>query len=644
MEALPEKLAADIQTADGSTPLADLVRLAVALAQARDTGHDTFQAALKLKNLITPHEGEDPLKTLVGLKQCKTAGIASGGGVLSTIRGLDGDALEAWLAKPENLAGFAEGMEDVAAVLHSPGIIHALGKLVAGWKTAIGQAPEKITEYSPMVESHRRIAEAYNGLTTPEGNTTDWGDPWQSHAGLVSVMAAVKHEQLAGSPAAVAAMAVELARALEPALNDKATVEALVGNQELMSKWVDSPTIMSAVWNNKTATETLLESGVFRDELLKAKEGGGGRVGYVILLACHTAWVLFLAGDVACREMWNSDAARHELWKNQDACREMWNSYDTRHELWKNKDACREMWNSDAARHELWKNKDACREMWNSDAARHELWKNQDARQEMWKNKDARRGLWGNWDALKEMWADYRACWEVEKYDDARAELWQSQPACEALFNNLNARNILWNSPHLQKELWQSETACKELLNNDYARGLLFTGENQILGALNYPVICRVLIADPYMRKELWDSRFREPNPWESPTFLNEFAKNADAVKDSKLYSHWRHFCGCIIGRIQNSGGKFEKVEDLRGNTAAKLNAAAAKYPHSVIIATIAKNSEAKMFYKDGTVACDKDSFSFSDEPDNHYGVAFTGATFEVPENNWISIEIWQAK
>ena len=251
METLPSNLAADIQAANDSTPLADLVKLGVALAQARDTEHDTFQAALKLKNLIAPHMGEDPLKTLVGLKQCKTAGAASGGGVFSIMRGLDGDELEAWLDKPENLAGFAAGMEDAAAVLASPGVIHILGSIVAGWQTAIGTAPESVTEYSALAETHRRISEAYKALIP---GAQMWEGPGDVHTGLVAVMAAAKHKQLTGDPAAMATAVAELSRGLEPMLNDPDTVATLGTNRELMSAWMDSYAIMGAVWNSDIAT------------------------------------------------------------------------------------------------------------------------------------------------------------------------------------------------------------------------------------------------------------------------------------------------------------------------------------------------------------------------------------------------------
>jgi hypothetical protein len=307
METLPSNLAADIQAANDSTPLADLVKLGVALAQARDTEHDTFQAALKLKNLIAPHMGEDPLKTLVGLKQCKTAGAASGGGVFSIMRGLDGDELEAWLDKPENLAGFAAGMEDAAAVLASPGVIHILGSIVAGWQTAIGTAPESVTEYSALAETHRRISEAYKALIP---GAQMWEGPGDVHTGLVAVMAAAKHKQLTGDPAAMATAVAELSRGLEPMLNDPDTVATLGTNRELMSAWMDSYAIMGAVWNSDIATETLLQSEVFRDELLKAKgEGGGARIGLVILTDDQTAWKIFMQSQVACRELMASVSA-----------------------------------------------------------------------------------------------------------------------------------------------------------------------------------------------------------------------------------------------------------------------------------------------------------------------------------------------
>ena len=352
METLPSNLAADIQAANDSTPLADLVKLGVALAQARDTEHNTFQAALKLKNLIAPHMGEDPLKTLVGLKQCKTAGAASGGGVFSIMRGLDGDELEAWLDKPENLAGFAAGMEDAAAVLASPGVIHILGSIVAGWQTAIGTAPESVTEYSALAETHRRISEAYKALIP---GAQMWEGPGDVHTGLVAVMAAAKHKQLTGDPAAMATAVAELSRGLEPMLNDPDTVATLGTNRELMSAWMDSYAIMGAVWNSDTATETLLQSEVFRDELLKAKgEGGGARIGLVILTDDQTAWKIFMQSQVACRELWASQVARSELWANMTAWTDALQHNTAWTELWNNTEAFNALLQNTTAKEKLY--------------------------------------------------------------------------------------------------------------------------------------------------------------------------------------------------------------------------------------------------------------------------------------------------
>ena len=362
METLPSNLAADIQAANDSTPLADLVKLGVALAQARDTEHDTFQAALKLKNLIAPHMGEDPLKTLVGLKQCKTAGAASGGGVFSIMRGLDGDELEAWLDKPENLAGFAAGMEDAAAVLASPGVIHILGSIVAGWQTAIGTAPESVTEYSALAETHRRISEAYKALIP---GAQMWEGPGDVHTGLVAVMAAAKHKQLTGDPAAMATAVAELSRGLEPMLNDPDTVATLGTNRELMSAWMDSYAIMGAVWNSATATETLLQSEVFRDELLKAKgEGGGARIGLVILTDDQTAWKIFMQSQVA----------RSEMWASQVACRELMASQVARSEMWANMTAWTEALQHNTAWIELWNNTEAFNALLQNTTAKEKLY------------------------------------------------------------------------------------------------------------------------------------------------------------------------------------------------------------------------------------------------------------------------------
>ena len=480
METLPSNLAADIQAANDSTPLADLVKLGVALAQARDTEHDTFQAALKLKNLIAPHMGEDPLKTLVGLKQCKTAGAASGGGVFSIMRGLDGDELEAWLDKPENLAGFAAGMEDAAAVLASPGVIHILGSIVAGWQTAIGTAPESVTEYSALAETHRRISEAYKALIP---GAQMWEGPGDVHTGLVAVMAAAKHKQLTGDPAAMATAVAELSRGLEPMLNDPDTVATLGTNRELMSAWMDSYAIMGAVWNSDIATETLLQSEVFRDELLKAKgEGGGARIGLVILTDDQTAWKIFMQSQVARSELWASQVARSEMWASQVARSELWASQVARSELWASQVARSEMWASQVARSELWASQVACRELMASQVARSELWASQVACRELWASQVAR----------SEMWANMTAWTEALQHNTAWTELWNNTEAFNALLQNTTAKEKLYTSP-LKKRItktgnsWQGSSGALNHYPLVTGKGVFLQRYENYSNGITYP-------------------------------------------------------------------------------------------------------------------------------------------------------------
>lgn len=222
-------------------------------------------------------------------------------------------------------------------------MVDALGSLVAGWENAIGAAPETVAKYMAVAEAHRRISEAYASLFP---GTRQWYAPGDSHTGLVAVMAAAKNEQLTGDPSTILVANAKLSEGLKLALDDSGAMTALGANRDLVSTWMDSGELMGAVWDSPTATEALLKSEVFRDELLKETNGGNPRVGYRLLLQNQKAWASFLANT----------AARQDLWKNKNACKTMWASPVARQEMWAEAAALNELTKNTEAVDDLTRN------------------------------------------------------------------------------------------------------------------------------------------------------------------------------------------------------------------------------------------------------------------------------------------------
>ena len=647
MEKLPAKLIADIDTANGGTPLADLVKLGVALAQARDTGHDTFQPALKLKNLIAAHMDEDPLKTLVGLKQCKIAGTASGGGVFSIMRGLDGGVLEAWLDKPENLEGFAAGMEDAAAVLVSPGVINTLGMLVAGWETAIGAAPESAPEYSVRADSHRRISEAYMTLIS---GVEMWGGPAALHTGLVDVMNAAKNEQLAGDPAALLIANAEMTKGLKMTLDDAGAMTALGANRDLVSAWVDSSELMEAVWDSPVATETLLKSEIFRDELLKPLSLTAirsTRVGYGLLLKNHAAWLIFLANPAARQALWTNEPACSTMWRSETARQEIWANTTVRQEIWANSAACKSMWNNSTARQEMWANPTARQEMWANPTARQALWATNSGCKWVWRTPEARQHIWADSAARQEVWASRKACQSLWSSTPARQELWSNPVAFKEMLGSATARRELWGNPNACKELWRSTAAFSELWANADARRELWGNPNACKELWRSTAAFSELWANADARRELWGNPNACKELWQSTAALNPLAKNADAIDDLTRNHNTalQDARDSIAATVRNSKGKFVKVETVFYWNPEALNNKAKQYPNSIILATLGNQYGifTTMVHKNGVVAASRNDGTEHSEVTVVSGVSFTGATFTSETKCYTTFEIWQA-
>ena len=282
LKQLPDVLAGQIEAATSSTPMGEMVKMAVAIAKGRETGYDTFASANKLANLIGAKIGEDPLKAFVGLSQANRAGALTGAGLLTNLKEMSEPEIGEWLKQTTSQEALAAALEDIEATLGSPGFIQALGTEVTRWETEIGEKPDLLPQYGDRAEAFRRTSQAFTALAKAAASM--WDDPGDAYTGLVAVMAAAKNKQLTGDPAVMAAAVVELSRGLEPMLSDPETMETLTTDREKMGAWIDSPIIMGAAWSNTNASEKLLASAIVIDELCKANSAGKARPGLTILL------------------------------------------------------------------------------------------------------------------------------------------------------------------------------------------------------------------------------------------------------------------------------------------------------------------------------------------------------------------------
>ena len=337
LKPLPDVLAGQIEAATSSTPIGEMVKMAVAIAKGRETGYDTFASANKLANLIGAKIGEEPLKAFVGLSQANRAGALTGAGLLTNIKEMSEPEIGEWLKQTTSQEALAAALEDVEATLGSPGFIQALGTEVTRWETEIGENPDLLPQYGDRAEAFRRTSQAFTALAKAAAM---WDDPGDAYTGLVAVMAAAKNKQLTGDPAVMAAAVVELSRGLEPMLSDPETMETLTTDREKMGAWIDSPIIMGAAWSNANASEKLLASAIVIDELCKANSAGKARPGLTILLgsvigaqalantsltnlktlaSSQLVMTTLVQSQVAMDAVASSQVARTQVWQSETA-------------------------------------------------------------------------------------------------------------------------------------------------------------------------------------------------------------------------------------------------------------------------------------------------------------------------------------
>lgn len=242
---LPEELVTQAQSLGSDTPTKEILKTAVLLGKARETGYDTFVQANHLRDLVTQRglNSDDALQSLIALEQANKAGAATGAGLFTLLRDMPEEALGQWMQVPGNLLALARALEDMVAVVGSPGVIAALGVEVARIEAAIGTDPEKLARFDQAREAYQRIAQVFKALRE---NREYWDDPAGYYRGLEIVAAAAKNQQFMGDKSAMLKAVMDWGASVTQLLQDPDALTALCSNPEALVEFVESEELMRA--------------------------------------------------------------------------------------------------------------------------------------------------------------------------------------------------------------------------------------------------------------------------------------------------------------------------------------------------------------------------------------------------------------
>lgn len=599
---LPNKLRERLETVTSDMTTDELVELSVACAQANATGEDVLEYTASITAVIVDRlaeaTGDDILKLLIAFKQCRSVGMWAmdadfNTGILSVIRkemeNNNPQALTEWFKYDWNLRGFAAGMEDAAAVLASPGVLQILETMAAQWKEEIERNPEDGTPYyADALKTYRRIADAYKALI-PAAQL--WNTPADTHASLVASIAAAKHKETAGDTKGAAAQASGLISNFESMLNNPEAVTTLAQDQELMSSWMDSYVIMGAVWNSNVATETLLQSEVFRKELFKPDGVGNSRVGLVSLMDDHSAFQNIVDNNAMVEELCQSPAACKTLFEKPGAYTQLFES--------KSYGVPFKYPHASAT---IFDNYKICQAYVN---ARH--------------THPSSEGTYG-----------------------VLTKFFESENMCKAVFDV----PTVFTSILLPK----AKRVLVKLVEQPAARKALFSFPRYYRQFLQTGTACAALFANADARKEAFAKSSVLEAIFESTATIRALSKNEIAVEEltRNHNSELQKYRNKIAYAVRNNEkGAFKKVYEGAESTVANLNAIVAKYPGSLVIATLGyattPTDSTTMTHKNGVTAATGSDAASPQTVSTISGISFTGCTFTEQGDGHAAIEVWQA-
>ena len=599
---LPNKLRERLEIVASDMTTDELVELSIACAQANATGENVLEYTASITAVIVDRlaeaTGDDILKLLIAFKQCRSVGVWAMGadfntGVLSVIRKElekgDPRGFVEWFKYDWNLRGFAAGMEDAAAVLASPVLLEVLEMLADQWKEAIERNLGNATAYyTDALKSYRRIADAYKALI-PAAEL--WNTPADTHASLAASIAAARHKQQAGDMEGVAAQASGLISNFESMLNNSEAIATLAQDQELMSSWMDSYVIMGAVWNSETATKTLLQSEVFRKELFKPDGVGNSRVGLVSLMEDYSAFQNIVDSTAIVNELCQSPAACKTLFGKPGAYTQLFESksYST-----------------------------------------------------PFKYPEVSVTIFG----------DYEICQAYIHAQYIHPNDFGSYGVLESFFGSENMCKAIFENPTVFTSILlpKAKRLLAKLVAQPTARKALFSFPRYYRQFLRSGTACAALFANTDAIKEAIAKRSVLETMLESDTAIRALSKSKTAIEELtrnhnlELQKH-RHKIAYAVRN--NSNNILKKVYEGADSTVANLNAIVAKYPDSIVIATLGyattPTDSSTIVHPNGVVAATGSDTASPQTVSTVSGISFTGCTFTEQGDGHAAIEVWQA-
>lgn len=306
---------------------------------------------------------------------------------------------------------------------------------------------------------------------------------------------------------------------------------------------------------------------------------------------------------------------------------------------------------------------------------------------------------------------DYSAFQNIVDNNATVEELCQSQAACKTLFGKPGAYTLLFVSKsyavpfkyqHASAAIFDNYKLCQAYVNARYThpsgsgsygiREKFFESENMCKAVFDVPAVFasilhpkgrqlqKMLVEQPAARKALFSFPRYYRQFLESGTACAALFANADAFKEafanSTVLETMLEYDATIHALLKNEiaieeltrnhnlelqkyrnkiayavrnneNRRLKKVYEGADSTVANLNAIVAKYPGSIVIATLGyattPTDSTTMTHKNGVTAATGSDMASPQTVLTVSGISFTGCTFTKQGDGHAAIEVWQA-
>lgn len=621
---IPENLQKKIDDASDSSSVKDLTRLAVGLAQARAAGQDTFKQATKIQSLLEGKTGQpDPTHALIGLKQAKLAASSSDAGLFTVLKNLESqEEIEAWL-ETDSFTDLAEAFEDVAAVCSTPDMAAALEAAVARWESAAAGDPDS-PGYATRLEVLRRIGDAYfqifcDSSTVREKKFAAW------HDRLAMVLA--KHKSVPVDAETAYSLLLQVEQNVAPILASENVIQRIVSDPNLVEALVNSPVLMSVIVNNLEKIDAWMDSPQFV-EALTAVNDDRQTIGFSVFTQNLFGVSSLLISDA----FWDKAAQHPNLFSL--VVEDPNNLMMTVMQFYGKILAAPNLWELLADKPDFWNilslNQNvlcylSSRE-WFSWILEHNPYRLLSIPNILstLQSSGYLQDVLGNEAALDTIFGDPRVASQVTDYD-----VWNTVCASE--------------NPKVWKHIGSYQFYSLYLSNNynHVVDSMLDANGLRFLDAVGDAEGINVW-------REIWNNASVFQKIISSDVLLRKFL-TLETARSTFYYQHNALFQSMVyvFYNTVSSSDKFHRADSYVGGDVDVLNEKAAKYPNSLIFATVGSGSGGgAMRMCHPQEEQEAIGFTASKEPVTRFEqrcLSFTGAKFEKIGDGQAAIEIWQA-